>query len=84
MLIAEVRTLSQDAFRRETPAKTGGDAYYLSRITLKDTTLKNLASSSRLLPGMTLAAEIVVGQRSVISYLAWPLTKGVNEAIREP
>lgn len=84
-LPAEVRTISQDAFRRDVPTRPGGgDAYYLSRITLKGTELKNLTTSSRLLPGMTLAAEIVVGQRSIISYLAWPLTKGVNEAIREP
>jgi hemolysin D len=83
-LDAQVRTISQDAFRRETAPKSGTDAYYVSRISLKNDLLKNMTPSSRLMPGMTLAAEIVVGQRSVISYLAWPLTKGMNEAIREP
>lgn len=83
-LSAKVRTLSEDAFRRDPSAKTGTDAYYLSRITLDKVTLKNMIESSRLLPGMTLSAEIVVGQRSVMSYLAWPITKGMNEAIREP
>lgn len=83
-LDAKVRTISEDAFRRDQSAKTGADAYYLSRMTLSKTTLKNMIESSRLLPGMTLTAEIVVGQRSVISYLAWPLTKGMSEAIREP
>jgi HlyD family secretion protein len=53
-------------------------------VTLQPTPLKNMKDSAQLLPGMTLAAEIVVGERSVISYLAWPLTKGMNEAIREP
>jgi HlyD family secretion protein len=33
---------------------------------------------------MTLSGEVVVGQRSLMSYLAWPLTKGMSEAIREP
>ena len=84
MLDGTVRTISEDAFKRETVEKTGSDAYYMSRITLKATTLKHLAESSRLLPGMTLSAEVVVGQRSVMSYLAWPLTKGLNEAVREP
>jgi HlyD family secretion protein len=28
--------------------------------------------------------EIVVGKRTVISYLLWPLTKALDEAIREP
>lgn len=83
-LDAKVRTLSEDAFRRETPAKTGGDAYYASRITLEKVNLKNMLENSRLLPGMTLTAEIVVGKRTVMSYLAWPLTKGLGEAIREP
>ena len=81
---AKVRTVSEDAFRRDPSAKSGTDAYYLSRISLENRNLRNMMESSRLLPGMTLTAEIVVGQRSVISYLAWPLTKGLGEAIREP
>jgi HlyD family secretion protein len=83
-LDAKVRTISEDAFRRDTGAKSGADAYYLTRITLEKTHLKNMIDSARLLPGMTVSAEIVVGKRSVISYLAWPLTKGLTEAIREP
>lgn len=83
-LDAKVRTISEDAFRRDTSGKSGADSYYLTRITLDKVNLKNMLESARLLPGMTLSAEIVVGQRSVISYLAWPLTKGMNEAIREP
>ena len=43
-----------------------------------------LGAGMRLLPGMTVSAEIVVGKRSVISYLIWPLTKAMDEAIREP
>ena len=83
-LEAKVRTISEDAFRRDPSSKSGADAYYLANITLEKTVLKNMIESSRLLPGMTLSAEIVVGQRSVISYLVWPLTKGLDEAVREP
>ena len=84
VLDAKVRTISGDAFRRDPSARGGADAYYLSRITLTSTQLKNMLDSARLMPGMTLSAEIVVGQRSVLSYLAWPLTKGMSEAVREP
>ncbi|WP_229414458.1 HlyD family type I secretion periplasmic adaptor subunit [Zemynaea arenosa] len=79
-----VRTISGDAFKRD--ASTGGtlDAYYLARIALKSTQLKNMMPQSRLLPGMTLKAEIVVGHRTVMSYITWPLTKALNEAVREP
>ncbi len=83
-LDAKVRTISEDAFRRDASARGGSDAFYLSRITLDNTNLKNMLSSGRLMPGMTLTAEIVVGKRTVMSYLAWPLTKGMNEAVREP
>ena len=84
-LDARVRTLSEDAFKRDTPnTESGTDAYYVSRIDLGNNKLKNMDPHARLLPGMTLTAEIVVGKRTVLSYLMWPLTKGLDEAIREP
>lgn len=83
-LDAKVRTISQDAFRRDSAAPQAPEAYYLSRITLGKKPLKAMKPESRLMPGMTLSAEIVVGQRSVMSYLLWPLTKALDESIREP
>lgn len=83
-LDARVRTMSEDAFRRDASAKSGADAYYISHMTLDKISLKNMNEASRLLPGMTVTAEIVVGKRTVMSYLAWPLTKGLGEAVREP
>ena len=83
-LDARVRTMSEDAFRRDASAKSGADAFYVSRMTLDNFNLKNMIETSRLLPGMTVSAEIVVGKRTVMSYLAWPLTKGLDEAVREP
>lgn len=88
-LPGSVQTLSEDAFRRETPggaagAAGGADAYYLGRIALGGTRLKGMDAKNRLLPGMTVTGEVVVGKRTVISYLLWPLTKALDEAIREP
>jgi HlyD family secretion protein len=83
MLEGKVRNISEDAFRREQVAPGQGDAYYVGRIALGDTKLRNMAQA-RLLPGMTLSAEIVTGQRSVMSYLLWPLTKALDESLREP
>jgi HlyD family secretion protein len=82
-LDATVTTISADAFRRENDA-TGTSGYYLSRIALGAAKLKKMPERSTLLPGMTLTAEIVVGKRSVMSYLLWPLTKAMDESIREP
>ncbi len=84
-LDGKVRTISEDAFRRDTANPGQGlDAYYLSRVGFGAGKLKKMAPQARLLPGMTLTAEIVVGKRSVMSYLIWPLTKAMNESIREP
>ena len=84
-LDGRIRTISEDAFRRDAAGNSGGlDAYYLSRISFSGSKLRNMNEKMRLLPGMTLSAEIVVGKRSVMSYLLWPLTKAMNESIREP
>jgi len=83
-IAAKVRTISEDAFRRDASLGQGLDAYYLSRVELGNVQLKKMPSKARLLPGMTVSAEIVVGKRSVISYLLWPLTKALDESIREP
>ena len=85
MLDGKVRTISQDAFKREQTDKNGGglDAYYMSRIPYTGK-LKKMTAGAQLLPGMTLSAEIVVGHRTVMSYLLYPLTRALDESIREP
>lgn len=85
MLEGKVRFISQDSFRRETADKNGGglDAYYLSRIPYSGK-LRKLTPGAQLLPGMTVTAEIVVGHRTVMSYLIYPLTRALDESIREP
>lgn len=83
-LEGSLRTLSQDAFRREVSGAGGMDAYYGGRITLGTAHLDDMPPNATLLPGMTLTAEILVGKRSVLSYLLWPLTKAAKESLREP
>lgn len=83
-LDGELRTISEDAFRRENVAVGGSEAYYLGRIRLTTTQLNRFPKHARLLPGMTISAEITVGKRSVISYLLWPLIKALDESVREP
>lgn len=84
MLEGKVRTISRDAFRRENNGQQGQEAFYLARVDYGDAKLKKMKPGAVLLPGMTLSAEIVVGKRTVMSYLLWPLTKAVDESIREP
>ena len=60
------------------------DAYYSARIAIPDYKLDHMPEHARLLPGMTVTSELVVGKRSVLSYIFWPLTKTMAESIREP
>lgn len=83
-LDAKLRTISEDAFRHDVESGAVKDAYYLSRISLTNKRLKKMPDNAKLLPGMTLTAEILVGKRSVMSYILWPLTKAMNESLREP
>ena len=66
------------------PARQNEGPYYLGRVTLKSTELKKVPEDTRLIPGMSLSAEIVVGQRTVISYILYPMIKMFDESIREP
>jgi hemolysin D len=85
MLEGKVRVLSMDAFKREQVAPgQGSEAYYIARVAYDKVDLRNMGGKSELLPGMTLNGEIVVGKRSIMSYLLWPLTKALDESIREP
>ncbi len=88
-LAAQVRTISEDAFQQQPGSKAGGreqgaTSYYMSRMELGSTPLKALPRHAKLLPGMSLTAEIVVGKRTVMSYLLWPLTKALDESLQEP
>jgi HlyD family secretion protein len=84
MLEGSLRTYSQDSFRREPGGTNITDTFYAGRITMKNAKLDRLPVGATLLPGMTLSAEILVGKRSVMSYMLWPLTKATSESIREP
>lgn len=85
MLDGKLRVVSQDAFKREQVAPgQGTDAYYLGRVDFGTSALRKMDAGKRMLPGMTVTGEIVIGKRSVMSYLLWPLTKAMDEAIREP
>lgn len=66
------------------PAPPTRGAVHRGQIALADTTLRNVPTGSALIPGMTVVAEIKVGSRTVLSYLLWPILRGLDEGLREP
>ncbi|MBL8540859.1 MAG: HlyD family type I secretion periplasmic adaptor subunit [Betaproteobacteria bacterium] len=83
-----VRTVSEDSFVRPQGAAeeqdAGREAFYLARVTLEDKKLEGVPADIRFLPGMTLTAEVVFGDRTVMSYLLYPVIRSLDEGLRSP
>jgi hemolysin D len=78
-----VRWISEGAFAQDDNG-SAVDPYYKARITLTEVKLNAVPDSFRLVPGMTLTADINVGSRSVFMYVLKGVIRSVNEAMREP
>lgn len=78
-----IRMISEDAYSIKLPS---GDnkILYLVRIKITGVDLTNVPADFRLLPGMTLTADITVGTRKVITYVIYPIMRALDESIREP
>lgn len=66
------------------PSSEGSGVFHRSQVTLTSDTLRMMPDGARLIPGMTVTAEVKVGSRSVISYFLYPIRRGFGESIREP
>ena len=78
-----VRWISEGAFTQDDNGSPVAP-YYKARIALTKVDLKGVPDSFRLVPGMTLTADIQVGSRSVFMYMWRGVIRGVGEAMREP
>ncbi|WP_300163989.1 HlyD family type I secretion periplasmic adaptor subunit [Solidesulfovibrio sp.] len=77
-----VATISPDALEKQTP--DGQRLFYRVRAVLTDVGLTDVPPDFHLFPGLSATAEIKVGQRRVITYLAYPLVRAFDESLREP
>ena len=60
------------------------DPYYKARVTITSLNFSGVPASFRLIPGMTLRADIAVGHRSLFRYIMGGFVQGTGEAMREP
>lgn len=78
-----VRWISEGAFTNDGDGKEVG-AYYKARISIDKMKFTGVPENFRLIPGMTLSADVKVGTRSVFRYLMGGFIRGAGEAMREP
>lgn len=60
-----------------------GQPYYRARIVLSQDYVGGAAGVNALMPGMTVEADIVTGEKSVLSYLLKPLHRALSSAMTE-
>jgi len=75
-----LRTIGNDSVRSEGSEKPK----YKARVELTHTKLVNVPEDFRLMPGMSLRAEVKVGTRRVISFFTYPLIRTLDEGLRDP
>ena len=78
-----LRWISEGAFTQDENG-SATDPYYKARIALTEVNLKSVPSNFRLVPGMTLTADIQVGTRSAFMYIWRGVIRGLGEGMREP
>jgi multidrug efflux pump subunit AcrA (membrane-fusion protein) len=83
VLKGTVVTISGDAFTQPANDPSKPPVSYRVIVAIDTPEFTQAKTPAELLPGMTVTAEIVVGQRTVLSYFLYPLIRVVDEAIRE-
>ena len=81
----EVSAVSEDIFQKQ--VNGGSISHYRVRVRLPQEPLKDLRrlpEGFALMPGMSLSAEINVGERRVIEYFLYPVLEGFDTGLREP
>lgn len=73
--------ISNDTFFDE--KSPGAPAFYRGRVEITEVKLKMVPENFRLIPGMTIGAEIAIGKRSILNYLTRPVTGAVSDAMRD-
>ena len=83
-LSGKVQTVSHDSFMPDPKKDDQRRPYYKARVNLSSTDLRDVPPAFHLIPGMAVTAEIKSGDRTILSYLLYPLLRGLDESIREP
>jgi multidrug efflux pump subunit AcrA (membrane-fusion protein) len=78
-----VETISEGSFTTD-ENNAPVDPYFKIRVGLREVHLRNVPADFRLIPGMTLDGDIMVGRRTILSYLVEGALRTGSEAMREP
>jgi hemolysin D len=83
----KVSWISEGAFTTDDNGQPLTDpslTYYKARCSIDAMKFRNVPENFRLIPGMTLTADMNVGRRSVAVYLLSGIMRGIGQSMREP
>jgi HlyD family type I secretion membrane fusion protein len=78
-----IKTISEGSFTTD-DNNLAVPPYFKVRVAIKEVKLRNVPADFRLIPGMTLTGDIMVGKRTMLSYLVEGGLRTGSEAMREP
>lgn len=78
-----IKTISEGSFTTD-DNNTPAPPFFKVKVTITEVRLRNVPSNFRLVPGMTLTGDILVGRRTILSYLIEGALRTGSEAMREP
>ncbi len=78
-----IKTISDGSFTTNDDGQIV-EPYYKVRVAITDDHLRNVPAGFRLVPGLTIVGEAMVGRRTIMSYLLEGGLRTGSEAMREP
>jgi len=81
--LGTVRKISEDSYSLD-QNNMPTPPYFKVRVAVKALRLHHVPKDARLVPGMTLVGDIMVGERTILSYVTEAAMRSGLEAMREP
>jgi HlyD family type I secretion membrane fusion protein len=78
-----VKSISDGSFTQTDDGQTV-PTYFKVRVAITDTHLRNVPKDFRLVPGMTLRGDVLIGGRTIMAYILEGALRTGSEAMREP
>lgn len=78
-----ITSISEGSFTHDSSGAQR-EPFFKIRVRIDNAKLTNVPQDFRLIPGMTLTGDIMVGHRTILSYLLTGAQRASSEAMREP
>jgi multidrug efflux pump subunit AcrA (membrane-fusion protein) len=79
-----ITSISEGSFTSGDNTQQNRSAFFKARVRIDSTPLRNVPANFRLIPGMTVSGDVMMGRRTIMSYIITGVLRTGAEAMREP